>query len=108
MEGARRRVAGGGPRERSPALAPRQVAGASAARHLDRLRAHGPGEGDSRRRDRPGGLRAAVGRSEQVVSATIDTEHFRRRLLEDRTRVQEALDYLHEENPGSMEDETQE
>jgi RNA polymerase-binding protein DksA len=42
------------------------------------------------------------------VSATIDTEHFRRRLLEDRTRVKEALDYLHEENPGSMEDETQE
>jgi RNA polymerase-binding protein DksA len=42
------------------------------------------------------------------VSATIDTEHFRQRLLEDRTRVQEALDYLHEENPGSMEDETQE
>ena len=42
------------------------------------------------------------------MSATIDTEHFRRRLLEDRTRVKEALDYLHEENPGSMEDETQE
>jgi RNA polymerase-binding protein DksA len=42
------------------------------------------------------------------VSATIDTDHFRRRLLEDRTRVKEALDYLHEDNPGSMEDETQE
>lgn len=42
------------------------------------------------------------------MSATIDTEHFRRRLLEDRTRVKEALDYLHEDNPGSMEDETQE
>ncbi len=42
------------------------------------------------------------------MSATIDTEHFRKRLLEDRARVQEALDYLHEDNPGSMEDETQE
>jgi RNA polymerase-binding protein DksA len=42
------------------------------------------------------------------VSAAIDTEHFRKRLLEDRTRVQEALDYLHEDSPGSMEDETQE
>jgi RNA polymerase-binding protein DksA len=42
------------------------------------------------------------------VSATIDTEHFRRRLLEDRVRVQGALNYLHDDNPGSMEDETQE
>ena len=42
------------------------------------------------------------------MSATLDTEHFRRRLLEDRARVKEALDYLHEETPGTMEDETQE
>jgi RNA polymerase-binding protein DksA len=42
------------------------------------------------------------------VSTTIDTEHFKQRLLDERARVQEALDYLHEENPGSMEDETQE
>ena len=42
------------------------------------------------------------------MSATIDVEHFRRRLLEDRERVQEALKFLHDENPGSMEDETQE
>jgi len=42
------------------------------------------------------------------MSAAIDTEHFRQRLLDERGRVQEALDYLHEENPGSMEDETQE
>jgi len=42
------------------------------------------------------------------VSATIDTEHFKQRLLDERTRVQEALDYLHDEHPGSMEDETQE
>ena len=42
------------------------------------------------------------------MSAAIDTEHFRKRLLEDRARAQGALDYLHEENPGSMEDETQE
>jgi RNA polymerase-binding protein DksA len=42
------------------------------------------------------------------VSTTIDTDHFKQRLLDERTRVQEALDYLHEEHPGSMEDETQE
>jgi RNA polymerase-binding protein DksA len=42
------------------------------------------------------------------VSAAIDTERFRKRLLEDRARAQGALDYLHDENPGSMEDETQE
>ena len=42
------------------------------------------------------------------MSAAIDTEHFRKRLLDERERVQEALDFLHEENPGSMEDETQE
>jgi RNA polymerase-binding protein DksA len=41
------------------------------------------------------------------VSTTIDTEHFRMRLLEERKRVQEAIDYLHEENPGSIQDETQ-
>ena len=42
------------------------------------------------------------------MSATINTEHFRKRLLDERTRVQEAIEYLHEENPGSIEDETQE
>jgi RNA polymerase-binding protein DksA len=38
------------------------------------------------------------------VSAAIDTEHYRKRLLDERERVKEALDYLHEENPRSMED----
>jgi RNA polymerase-binding protein DksA len=42
------------------------------------------------------------------MSAAIDTEHYRKLLVEERERVQGALDYLHEENPGSMEDETQE
>jgi RNA polymerase-binding protein DksA len=42
------------------------------------------------------------------MSAAIDVEYFRKRLLEDRSRAQGALDYLHDENPGSMEDETQE
>ncbi len=41
------------------------------------------------------------------MSTTIDTELFRKRLLEERKRVQEAIDYLHEENPGSIQDETQ-
>lgn len=41
------------------------------------------------------------------MSTTIDTDDFRKRLLEERKRVQEAIDYLHEENPGSIQDETQ-
>ena len=41
------------------------------------------------------------------MSTTIDTDHFRKRLLEERKRVLEAIDYLHEENPGSIQDETQ-
>ena len=41
------------------------------------------------------------------MSTTIDTEHFRKRLLEERKRVKEAIDYLHEENPGSIQDEAQ-
>jgi RNA polymerase-binding protein DksA len=39
---------------------------------------------------------------------TLDTEHFRKRLLEERQRAKEALDYLHHEHPGSIQDETQE
>lgn len=41
------------------------------------------------------------------MSVAIDTERFRKRLLEERSRAQGALDYLHEENPGSIEDEVQ-
>jgi RNA polymerase-binding protein DksA len=41
------------------------------------------------------------------LSTTIDTEHFRTRLQEERKRVKEAIDYLHEENPGNVQDETQ-
>jgi DnaK suppressor protein len=39
------------------------------------------------------------------VSA-VDTAHFRELLMEKRQAVVEALDYLHKENPGSLEDET--
>jgi len=42
------------------------------------------------------------------VSTTIDIDHFKQRLLDERARVQEALDYLHEENSGAMEDEREE
>jgi RNA polymerase-binding protein DksA len=41
------------------------------------------------------------------LSTTIDTGHFRKRLQEERKRVKEAIDYLHEENPGNVQDETQ-
>jgi RNA polymerase-binding protein DksA len=42
------------------------------------------------------------------MSTTVDTEQFKQRLLDERARVQEALDYLHEENAGSIEDEREE
>jgi DnaK suppressor protein len=38
----------------------------------------------------------------------VNIDRFRDLLLEERRRVAAAIDYLHEENPGSMEDETQE
>ncbi len=38
--------------------------------------------------------------------STIDTERFRATLLEERQRVVDAIEYLHRENPGSIEDET--
>lgn len=38
--------------------------------------------------------------------SAIDTDHFREALLDERRRVQAALDNLHEENPGSISDET--
>jgi DnaK suppressor protein len=38
--------------------------------------------------------------------SAVDTQHFRELLLEKRQAVVDALDYLHKENPGSLEDET--
>jgi DnaK suppressor protein len=38
----------------------------------------------------------------------IDTDKFRTSLLEERRRVAEAISYLHEENPGTIEEETEE
>ena len=38
----------------------------------------------------------------------IDTEKFRTALLNERQKVTEAISYLHEEHPGSLEDETEE
>ncbi|MBD0328870.1 MAG: TraR/DksA C4-type zinc finger protein [Thermoleophilia bacterium] len=35
-----------------------------------------------------------------------DTDRFRTMLLEERERVVAAIDHLHRENPGSLEDET--
>jgi RNA polymerase-binding protein DksA len=37
---------------------------------------------------------------------SIDSQRFRRALLDERERVAAALGYIHEENPGSLEDET--
>jgi RNA polymerase-binding protein DksA len=38
----------------------------------------------------------------------LDTERFRTILVEERQRVLDAISYLHEETPGSLEDETEE
>jgi len=42
------------------------------------------------------------------VSAVLDTEHFKERLLEERRRVKEALDYIQEENRSQLEDDREE
>jgi RNA polymerase-binding protein DksA len=38
----------------------------------------------------------------------METESFRTALLEERRRIENAIEYLHRENPGSLEDETEE
>ena len=40
--------------------------------------------------------------------SSIQIDRFREALLEERKRVVDALEYLHEENPGSIRDETDE
>jgi len=42
------------------------------------------------------------------VSAVVDTERFRQRLLDERRRAQAALNYLHEENQSLRQDEQEE
>jgi RNA polymerase-binding protein DksA len=42
------------------------------------------------------------------VSTTLDTKHFKQRLLDERARAQEALSYIQEENRGQLEDEREE
>jgi DnaK suppressor protein len=38
----------------------------------------------------------------------LDAERFRTALLDERSRIEGAIDYLHRETPGSLEDETEE
>ncbi len=38
----------------------------------------------------------------------METERFRTALVDERKRIQDAIDYLHRETPGSLEDETEE
>ena len=38
----------------------------------------------------------------------MNTERFRTALLDERTRIEDAIEYLHRETPGSLEDETEE
>jgi RNA polymerase-binding transcription factor len=37
----------------------------------------------------------------------VDVDRFRELLVEERRRVFDAIEYLHKENPGSLEDETE-
>ncbi len=39
---------------------------------------------------------------------TVDTDRFREALVRERQRVRDAIEYLHQETPGSLEDETEE
>jgi RNA polymerase-binding protein DksA len=39
---------------------------------------------------------------------TIDVERFRTMLLDERKRVQDAISYLHEEHPGTLDEEVEE
>ena len=39
---------------------------------------------------------------------TVDVDQFRTTLLDERNRVERAIEYLHQENPGTLEDETEE
>ncbi len=39
---------------------------------------------------------------------SVDVEQFRTSLLDERRRVEQAIEYLHQETPGSLEDETEE
>lgn len=41
-------------------------------------------------------------------SGTVDADGFRRKLLDERQRVSDEIEYLHGENPGSLEEETEE
>ena len=38
----------------------------------------------------------------------MDTDRFRTALLDERARIESAIEYLHRETPGSLEDETEE
>lgn len=38
----------------------------------------------------------------------MDLDRFRTALLDERTRIEDAIEYLHRENPGTLEDETEE
>ena len=42
------------------------------------------------------------------MSTTLDLEHFRKRLLEERKRAQDALEYLQKDDQGLLDDEHEE
>ena len=42
-----------------------------------------------------------------MANANVNTERFRSLLLEERSRVERALGHLHDENPGTIEEEVE-
>jgi RNA polymerase-binding transcription factor DksA len=41
-----------------------------------------------------------------MAAPSIDTEHFRARLEDERQKAQSAIEYLHKENPGAPDEDT--
>src|SRR4029450_519201 len=51
------------------------------------------------------GAPCRLGRKANLI---VNAERFRTALLDERSRIEGAIDYLHRETPGSLEDETEE
>src|SRR5262249_12073740 len=103
VEGPRQCSAGAWPRQRRSRPAARRAPPGSARGGVRRFGTNSAGQ--DRRAARP---RSPRGRASTGGDRMIDTEQVRARLEEERKRVQDAIDNIHQENPGSLADETEE
>src|SRR5712691_3066894 len=110
MEARRRAAARGRARERGRAAAGRDGALRPPRRRHARFGRRLAGQDRPACGPRPGrgGTPPRGGRRKDTTMSTIDTDRFRTMLLEERERVRNAIEYLHEETPGALEDETEE